>query len=331
MEISRLWIAMLTRNRDYSGTNDLITLIINQGGVDRLEHTFTDTSQLDLERGEANLYEVNVEGLGIVPEELNNSSIRVVIHGKDAWRPQHFVVWGERVSFDGTEVIPLAVETDVTVQLSTEKEDSGKAVPSSSLNLVGRGNRNMQINRLFMFMTTSPDDNDTDPETDSPLEIQMVSEGKLVVLTEIKDTTQKDLEAGGANFYSAPVIVPFTKRSLDHDSITLRIKGLDDWRPSSFFIFGLDHAAGRPDNLIPLVHLPEWPHGFMQADPTSGMASVTLALAHDPRRVADIVDELTVKLDSVTDGQERMFALLQTLVARQDCRGEESSRSTASR
>jgi hypothetical protein len=74
------------------------------------------------------------------------------------------------------------------------------------------------------------------------------------------------------------VIVPFSKGDLDDSSVTLRLKGLDIWEPASFFLFGLDTAAGRPEAIVPLVHLPEWPFGFMEADATNGVASINLPL-----------------------------------------------------
>ncbi len=322
MEISRLWAAMLTRNRNDAGTDSSITLTINVGGVERLNHTFADTTQEDQEQAQANLYEVNVRGRGIVPAELDGSSIRVGIRGNDAWRPEHFMVWGERAApFFGTEVIPLAIETGITTQISTDPAEGPSSFP---LRLVGKGNRTMPINRLFMLLTTAgePDDGDIIAEglgpqgTDSPIEIQIVSEGRLVVLSEISETHQDDLELGGANFYSAPVITPFTRNSLDDRSITLRVKGLDSWGPASFFLFGLDDAAGRPEFLVPLVHLPQWPFGLMEADSTTGVASVTLPLVPDRSFPGD--DEVVATLRSIASGQEMIIELLQKLVAKQE-------------
>ncbi len=66
MEISRLWIGMLTRNADNAGTNSKIVLSINVGGTDVMDHTFSEnTYQKDQERGEANVYELDLQGKGI--------------------------------------------------------------------------------------------------------------------------------------------------------------------------------------------------------------------------------------------------------------------------
>lgn len=90
--LQRLWVAMLTQNTDDAGTNDPIVLIINEDGVDKLHHTFLDTSQDDQDQGQANLYEINVEGRNIRSENLTNSSIRMAIRGSNLWRPQHILV-----------------------------------------------------------------------------------------------------------------------------------------------------------------------------------------------------------------------------------------------
>jgi hypothetical protein len=150
----------------------------------------------------------------------------------------------------------------------------------------------MQINRLLLLLTTGGGPGggilgapDTPHGSTNLLEIQVVaSGGRLCVLFEIFPGTQGGLRSGQANFYSAPVIASFTKNDLSDQSITLRTKGFDDWEPASLFLFGLDAAVGRPGAVIPLVHLPEWPHGVMKADLTNGAADVTLALAADDLR-----------------------------------------------
>jgi hypothetical protein len=287
MEISRLWIAMLTRNSEYSGTDSQIILGISDDSGFLLNHTFSDTKQYDQERGEANLYEVNVVGKNIVPEHLSSNAITIGINGDDMWQPEHIMVWGGRTHMFETTVIPLAVETNITWQLST---DSNEGFNFHSIRSVIRGNRDMLINRLFVFSTTAGNQpggpfgtvGDVEPGTNDPLEIQIVDRGRLAVLFEIKKTFQSDLDAGLANFYSCPVITPFRKRDLHDRSITLRIKGLDQWKPESMFIFGLNTANGRPERIVPLVHLPEWTQGYIKPDPTNGIASINLPLTPEP-------------------------------------------------
>ncbi len=256
--LRRIWISMLTRNTENAGTDDRVVLIVNQGGVERLQHTFSNTSQDDQERGQANLYPVNVARNNIVPENLDNSSIRVGLRGDDAWRPEHFFVWGQRLR-DGA-IIPLAIETDLGITLST---DTSEGKLSTRLRRVGTSSANMQINRLLMLMIT---ENGEDDGTDSTIELQITSGGALVVDFDIPDTPQRDQERGQANWYFVPVTAPFTKNSLDDRSIRLTIQGRDAWRPRSFFLFGLDDAAGRPEFLVPLVHHRNWPFGCLSAE-----------------------------------------------------------------
>jgi hypothetical protein len=315
MEISRLWAAMLTRNQSSAGTDSKVALTVNINGVDRVNHTFPDTTQLDQETAEANLYAIDLEGLGIEPSELTDSSIRLGIRGSDAWRPLHFFVWGQRLSpILGSEVIPLGIETSISTQVSADPAEGVQSIP---IRLVTKGSRNMPINRIFLLLTTAgvPDDGDIIAEglgpegTNSAIEIQIVSQGRLVVLTEIRDTSQSDAELGSANFYSAPVISPFTRASLDAGSITLRLKGRDNWTPASVFVFGLDDAAGRPEAIVPLVHIPSWNFGAMEADPTNGMATVTLPLVADASFPGD--SEVVVALKTLAARQDRILEILE--------------------
>lgn len=269
--LRRLWIGMRTWNTpSYAGTNSPIVLIINQAGFDRLHHTFLDTSQSDQEQGQANLYELNVAGSNIIPEDLDNSSIRVGIRGRDLWRPEHSFVWGER--FTRGAIIPLAIETNLSTTLSVDKREGNLSRP---LRLVSMGSANMQINRLLMLMTTADVNN---AGTNSPIGLQITSGGVLAVDFDIPDTPQAEQERAQANFYFVPVASPFTRNSLTNTSIRLSIGGTDAWLPDSFFLFGLDDAAGRPESLVPLVHLRTWPHSWLSTDSSEGVSSVVLSL-----------------------------------------------------
>ena len=93
---------------------------------------------------------------------------------------------------------------------------------------------------------------------------------------DIPDTPQQDQERGQANLYFVPVSSPFTKGSLNRDAISLRIGGDDAWLPVSFFLFGLDDATGRPEALVPLVHIRNWTLGWLSTDAGEGVPSVTL-------------------------------------------------------
>lgn len=270
--LRRIWTGMLTQNTSDSGTDSSIMLTVSQEGIERLQLTFRDTPQSDQEQGHANLYEIGTARAGIVPENLNNSSIRVAIRGDDAWCPEHIVVWGER--FSNREIIPLAIETDINTALST---DSGEGNISLPLRRVGLGNKNMQINRLLTLMTTA---NRKHAGTDGTVNLRIVSGGNLVVDSNLNMPVD-DREKGDANFYFSPVITSFSKSSLNNSSIRLTIQGKegdDAWLPESFFLFGLDDSSGRPESLIPLVHLRTWPHGQMSTESSEGRRSVNLEL-----------------------------------------------------
>jgi hypothetical protein len=264
--LRRLWTGMLTRNNGNAGTNSRIALIIKGTQL-----TLPDTSQGDQERGQANVYEVEVAAHNIVPEELTDSSVRVGILGDDVWRPEHFVVWGER--FTGGAIVPLVIETDISAKLSTDPSEGNASLP---LRLVGLGSATRTINRLLVMMTTA---NSDDAGTDSTVTLRVTTSGGTEVVDfDFPDTPQEDQETGQANLYLAPVGSGFTKASLAADSIRLSISGTDAWLPDSFFVFGFDDAAGRPEFLVPLVNLRNWPFGWMSTDPNEGRSSVTLPL-----------------------------------------------------
>jgi hypothetical protein len=263
--LRRLWAGMLTRNVEDAGTDSRIALT-----VEGTQLTFPDTAQEDQERGRANLYEVAVQNHNIIPENLSNSSIRAVILGSDAWRPEHFVVWGER--FTGGAIVPLAIETGISAQLSTDSSEGNAALP---LRLVGTGSRSMNINRLLLMMTTA---NSDDAGTNDKINLTITTTGEEVVDFDIPDTPQDDQERGQANLYFVPVNSPFTRNSLGSNSIRLSTSGTDAWRPASLFLFGLDDAAGRPEALVPLVNLRSWPLGQLSTDSSEGSGSVTLPL-----------------------------------------------------
>jgi len=237
-----------------------------------------------------------VTGQRIQTEQLTDSSIRLGINGDDAWLPQHAFVFAEGVNAAGAgETQAIAIETDITNELSTDAHEGPSDMP---LHLVGAGSASQAIRRLFIFIRSIGSDQPADDGgatavphrtlTDAPLEIQIVSQGRVVVLFQISDTPQEDLEFGEANFYTMPVMVPFSRAQLDPESITLRIMGMDDYEPLSLFIFGADQAAGRPTSLVPLVSIPNWKNaglGVINYDPTNGTGAATLPLAPLPSTV----------------------------------------------
>jgi hypothetical protein len=287
--VNRLWTAMLTRNTFNvdTGTDSSIGISVNTGGQERLNVTFPDTWQDDQEAGVANMYDVGTENRRILTEQLTDSSIRLFINGNDAWRPEHLFVFGEGTDTIKQGATALAIETDVTTQLSTDATEGPSGMP---LRLVHQGDTNQTIRRLFILMRSlgsdkpEPDGAVAVPprsETSGSLQVQIVSQGRLVVLFEIRNTDQFDMKNAQANFYTMPVIVPFTRAQLDAESITFRVISMDNYTPLSLFIFGADRAAGRPTSMVPLVGIGDWDTSGLptiEPDPTNGVGAITLPL-----------------------------------------------------
>src|SRR4051794_14643814 len=105
-KLTKIWFGMLTHDEPDAGTDDRIALTFDNNQI-----TFIDSPQSDQDRGQANLYERDVEAADIFTEALNESSIRVIILGGDAWLPEHAFVWGMPV--DGRSPRPLAIETEI--------------------------------------------------------------------------------------------------------------------------------------------------------------------------------------------------------------------------
>lgn len=300
-ELFRMWVGILTRNNEDSGTDSEIVLIINQDGIDIVHYNFfPNTQQFDLEEGQANLYTIDVGEIGVDTSRLTDSSIRIEINGEDMWQLEHIIIWGQGSRFP-FPIVPVAIATDITSALSEEEDEGLSSIP---ITLVEAGLSTLEINRLLLVMTTDgvpsgsifgnfyhPDPaHQTDVEdagTDSPINLQIVSGGAPLVNFTFPGTPQQDQEAGQANLYFAPVPAPFTKDSLTGTSITLQINGDDMWLPSSFFLFGLDDASGRPERLVPLVHIPSWPFGFMSTDSSEGVPNVNLPLYQEGLGAAD--------------------------------------------
>jgi hypothetical protein len=260
-----LHLAVLTRNLDDAGTSSTLNLTINVEADDRLDMDF----QADLDQGEAILFG------GPIPvfdsTFMTNSSARLGIRGDDAWSPQDVLLFG--LAFERNELAALAMETDLTDALSTDYREGKLTMP---IRLVGRGGSATVIRRVLLLVDTMWQ-HFSDTGTDSPIELEIRAAGNLVLLQEIVDTPQPDLESGKSNWYPLDAAVPFTRADvLANGGITLRIKGSDAWRPLRLFLFGLDTASGRPNEVVSLVSLPVWPHGWMSTDASEGKPSVDL-------------------------------------------------------
>jgi hypothetical protein len=255
---------MRTRNVTDAGTNSLTALTI-----DGVQLTFVDTSQDDQERGVSNIYDSNVTNKNIATENLNNSSMRMAILGEDAWRPEDVFVWGE---IPDNGIVPLALETEIQAQLSTDPNEGNASLP---LRLIPAGNLGTIIRRLLVLMTTA---DVVDAGTDDKINLTITRPGGIQVVDfTFPDTPQPDQETSQANLYLVPVSALLTKDGFSGtEPVRLATDGDDAWLPASFFIFGLDTAQGRPNAVVPLVHVPRWNLGRLSQDTAEGQPSVTL-------------------------------------------------------
>lgn len=286
--INTLWIGMRTAVGSDAGTDDSIVLIINEGGetVDAVHFTLPDTAQDDQEEGQVNLYQIDLrdetprEGRTFLTEKLNDSSVRVGIRGDDAWSPGSCFVWGR--STEGT-IIPLALNVvkegfksgeNPTMSLSTDR-DEGRI--SFCVKRVQSGDAFTGNRRLILLLTTADRNN---AGTDDTITLKITNTlGDVVVDHTFTDTPQRDLERAQANFYYVDVPGVVIRSNLSDKSIVLSINGKDAWLPASVFLFGLDGREGETVRIVtPLVHMTEWPFGFLSTDPEEGRPQVELPL-----------------------------------------------------
>jgi hypothetical protein len=285
--IDTLWIGVRTGSGD-GGTDSPIVLIVNEGGqaVDAVHFPLPDTAQDDQEADQANLYRIDLNdetprhGRTFDPQKLNDSSVRIGIRGDDAWQPGSCFIWGRQV--DGA-IIPLAMNVVKqgfksselpTMSIST---DSDEGRTSFGVKRVQPGTEFTGVRRLILLLTTA---DRVDADTDDTITLTITDKfGQVPVNHTFTDTFQDDLERAQANFYYVEVEGGIIKTNLTAGSIRLTINGDDAWLPSSLFLFGLDGREDEPVTFVtPLVHLTEWPFGFMSTDSSEGVASVVLPL-----------------------------------------------------
>lgn len=296
--LDRLWFAMVTRNRSISGTDSPIGLVLNVNGVDRINHLFgRDTLQKDQERGQANLYPLDVSAAGIDDDELDSSYVRIGTSLPNTWEPETVFVWGERsVRLSDPEIAPIAFETSIEMQLHHMPRDAFRTphfplteAPSMPIRPAVKGDANARITQVILIVETIGVRDEgffgsvttkevAEAGTDDALELEIVNDDGTVLRHQIPETPQDDLENGQANIYFLSGAIPFTRRSLRSDSITLRILGDDAWLPRRLFLFGLDEDASTrgPSAIVPLVHLPDWTLGRLSTDSNEGKNEIHL-------------------------------------------------------
>lgn len=275
-KLQKIWLASLTADEHSAGTNSQIVLIVSQDGEDRLHHTIGETPQTDLERGVANLYEIDLAFSNaslatygeIDPGRLDRSSIRVGIRGRDRWKPVRLFIFGED---DEGSVHPLGdfsgpirgISGAEGGFLSTDPKDDvlldapidpGYPLPGARLSVpvpkVEVAPADAALTAVDLLLLTT---NEIAAGTDHPLTFQVISADPATPLVDVTlgETAQKYLERGEANLFRVTAERAFTRAEVE--SVRLALGRSGKWNAHSVFVFGWDEA-GR---CAPLVHRPK--------------------------------------------------------------------------
>ncbi|HET9716136.1 MAG TPA: hypothetical protein VFP60_08125 [Pseudolabrys sp.] len=292
--IEKIWLATLTKNEDDAGTDvGVLNLTIDIDGQDLADIDFgfmNGSGPLSgglgpdsgwLEQGQAAISGgTNSEPGELLPNPidaslLTNSSIRLGIRDDDAWAPQQVLVFGQtQPEWSPSQIVALAMETDLTHWLSTDSSEGHLTMP---LRLVGPGSATTVIRKVMLLVYTGSGSN---VETDSPIRLQITAGGAIVADQTIADTPQDDLEQYTGNWHPVDVAVPFTKGDVvTNGNIRLSILDDDAWLPSQVYVFGLDTESGRPSEVVTLAAIPKWELGSLSTDPSEGNASVLLPVS----------------------------------------------------
>jgi len=279
--VDNLWLAALTKGNDDAGTNDRFNLTITVDGTDAVVRDFvigwrmvrTGTTQAlrtGLRDGQAGIENSNPLETPFEAAGLTHSSVRLGIRGDDAWSPEHVLLIGRtQPAFEPGRIIALAMETELGSSLSADNDEGHLTMP---LRLVSPGNGATVIQRVLLLIYTDAGD---DVETESSIQLQIGASAGVVLHQTITD----NLNPFTARWYMLDVETPFTQGDMAaNGSIRLRILGTDAWLPKTVFVFGLDTASGRPNEVVTLASVPEWELGWLSTDPSEGSASVLLPL-----------------------------------------------------
>ena len=269
-----LFLAVLTKDEDDAGSSDTLNLTVNVAGEDILDRDFDP----DLDDATAQVMWGSDLPTPFDSNGLTNSSIRLGIRDDDACGLQEVLLFGRaEPDFQPGRIIALAMESDVQHWLSTDSSEGNLTMP---LRLVSPGSSATVIRRVLMLVDTVWSGLFGDTGTDSPIELEVRAGGNVVLKQEIDDTAQDDLEKGTTNWYVFDAAVPFTRADvLANGGITLRILGSDKWRPGPLFLFGLDTATGRPNEVVNLNAEPMRDLGWMSTDSDEGSSEVEITVA----------------------------------------------------
>jgi hypothetical protein len=273
--IDVLWLAHLNRNTEDAGSDSTINLTINVDGEDVLDRDYGS----NVGDGEAYLNGGSQLDTPFDSAALTNSSVRIGVRGDDAWSPGDVLVLGHSLAeFQSGVAVPLAMETGLTDFLSTDPSEGPLTIP---LRRVDPGTSSTVIRRVLLLVHTQWSGGGLfpggDTGTDSAIQLEIFAGENLVLREEIADTSQSDLERGTSNWYVMDTLVPFTRGEVQAGGrIVLSMLGDDAWKPMVLFVFGLDTASGRPNQVVSLVSRPVWGPRGMSTDESEGDPSVNL-------------------------------------------------------
>lgn len=281
--VDNLWLAALTKDEDDAGSNNRFNLTINVDGIDVFVQDFVigwtlvtqspgnQTLRNGLRDGQAGIENSGPLEAPFESANLTPSSVRLGIRGDNAWAPEHVLLIGRtQPAFEPGRIVALAMETELSSWLSSDNDEGHLTM---RLRLVGPGNAATVIQRVLLLIYT---DTGSDVDTESSIQLQIGAGGGIVLHQTITD----NLNRYTARWYVLDVEMPFTQGDMvANGSIRLSILGTDAWLPKTVFVFGLDTATGRPNEVVTLASVPEWELGWLSTDPNEGSASVALPLS----------------------------------------------------
>lgn len=267
--------AVRTSDERFSGTRKRPWLIINQGGIDRVNREMLSLETVgSFKRGESLYYyqSLPAEDLGELRDDQvgpGDLYVRLVNASTNLWRPQLVFIWARSRE---RGIMPLALETDMSRGLSGARHEGTLSGP---VRRVSAGGDEMPIRRLLMIVLTY---DAPYAGTDDPIFLRVSTPEGTVVNHEVTDTPQTDLEMNTANIYWLPVEHPFTRAELrgEGSEVRLGILGSDKWAPKKVYIFGVDRISERPESVVSLARIIE--PGPLSVDPSEGVPSVRLSV-----------------------------------------------------
>jgi len=276
--IDDVWLAALTKDEDDAGSKNQFNLTVDIDGGDVFGQDFLlgwnlpGQGSSGLRDGQAGLQQGKPPAAPFESAALSHSSVRLGLRGNDAWAPRHVLVLGRaQPDFQPGRIVALAMETDIRRWLSADSDEGKLTMP---VRLVGPGTSDTVIQRVLLLVYT---DRGNEIDTESDIKLQIAASGQLMLDKKITH----DFNQVRAHWHFLEVERPFTRADVvSKGAIHLSILGTDAWLPKTVFVFGLDTAEGRPDQVVTLSAIPKWDLGMLSTDAAEGSASIALPISN---------------------------------------------------